>query len=188
MSWMNAPRTDHMPIKEYVKAPRRCSGPQKAPPCEAVTPFPNVQRRHLRRPTACLARSRVARGRQEAFRQQHPIALETPTGIRQAVPTASDVYIRKLHEDLRDEGVVEVASGGPTAKWRRLNTDFYATVAARSGRCSCALRLQASAENRWRRRRHGALQPVAVSVQRACSSQCRRTASSNSSTSTGFAT
>src|SRR5438105_4272041 len=165
---------------------RRRDGAQpiKGPPCEAVTPSPNVQRRHLRRPTACVARSRLARGRQEAFRQQHPIALETLTGTRQAVPTASDVYIRKLHEDLRDEGVVEVASGGPTAKWRRRNTDFYAALdrGAVRARCDCKRPLKTDGGVGGT----DALQPVAVSVQRACSSQCRRTASSNSSTSTGF--
>lgn len=48
----------------------------------------------------------------------------TVAEIRQAVPTASDVYIRKLLKDLRDQGAVEVASTGRTAKWRRLNTDF----------------------------------------------------------------
>lgn len=48
----------------------------------------------------------------------------TVAEIRRAVPTASDVYIRKVLKGLRDERVVEVTSSGRTAKWRRLSIDF----------------------------------------------------------------
>jgi Fic family protein len=44
--------------------------------------------------------------------------------IRQAVPTASDVYIRRQLKVLRDQGAVKVTSAGRTAKWRRLHTNF----------------------------------------------------------------
>jgi Fic family protein len=44
--------------------------------------------------------------------------------VRQAVPSASDVYIRELLRRLKHEGALAQIGKGQNASWRRLNTDF----------------------------------------------------------------
>ncbi len=44
--------------------------------------------------------------------------------LRQAVPSASDVYIRELLRKLKDEGVLAQDGRGRNASWRRLKTGF----------------------------------------------------------------
>lgn len=44
--------------------------------------------------------------------------------VREAVPAASDVYIRELLRKLRAERVLEQVGRGRGARWRRLHTDF----------------------------------------------------------------
>jgi len=44
--------------------------------------------------------------------------------VRQAVPSASDVYIRQLLRQLKSEGVLEQVGKGQHAGWRRLHNDF----------------------------------------------------------------
>ena len=68
------------------------------------------------------------RGAKEAaiksFIRSRATARVTVEEIRQAVPSASDVYIREVLRKLRDQGALRQEGKGPYAGWERLHTDF----------------------------------------------------------------
>lgn len=51
--------------------------------------------------------------------------------IRQAVPTASDAYIRKVLHGLRDAGIIESTGRGRAAAWRRMACQLSAGARTR---------------------------------------------------------